>query len=235
MRLHPGKLFKGGAGSCPVCRREGCRSLPAERAGCAPPFSTAWGCMPARVKVFGSKMLQTVFIALALGCDAFAVGMGVGARFCNPRQVFRLAFHFGLFQFMMPLVGWLLGTQIIGLASGWAKWIACGLLFFVGSKMLYESIFGREREDPTQCIDPTRGFSLVMLSLATSIDALGVGLSLGLLGQGLVLPAVWIGLTAGCMTWAAMRLGNHLSARFGHIMETAGGAILIAIAVKLML
>ena len=178
--------------------------------------------------------METALVALALGCDAFAVGMGVGARFSGPRQVFRLSFHFGLFQFLMPLVGWLLGSSLVGYASGWAAWIASGLLLCIGARMLYESFRGQGSSGASSA-DPTRGLSLVMLSVATSMDALGVGLSFGMLARGLLLPAVWIGLTAGAMTWAAMRLGKHLSARFGKIMETAGGLILIVIAVKLLI
>jgi putative Mn2+ efflux pump MntP len=89
-------------------------------------------------------------------------------------------------------------------------------------------------EEKTDCPDPTKGFSLMILSVATSIDALGVGFSLGVLSQGLFLIAVWIGLTASTMTWLAMKLGNRLSARFAQRMEIIGGLILIMIAFKLL-
>ncbi|MCE5334710.1 MAG: manganese efflux pump MntP family protein [Desulfobacteraceae bacterium] len=181
------------------------------------------------------NLLEIALIAVALGCDAFAVGMGVGARFCNARQIFRLSFHFGLFQFMMPLLGWFMGQNLVGVASRWAPWIAFVLLFAIGAKMAGESYFHKDSGEPVQCADPTRGGRLVVLSLATSIDALGVGFSMGLMGSGLIFPAVWIGITAGMMTWGAMRLGNRLSEKFGRWMEVAGGCILMAIAVKLLL
>lgn len=180
------------------------------------------------------KFLEIALIAVALGCDAFAVGMGVGTKTCQPRQVFRLSFHFGLFQFIMPLLGWYAGQHIVGVASRWAPWIAFVLLFGIGAKMVGENLFHKEAEKQAEC-DPTRGLSLVMLSLATSIDALGVGFGMGLLGTGLLFPALWIGITAAAMTWAAMKLGNRLSQRFGKWMEFAGGIILMAIAVKLVL
>jgi manganese efflux pump family protein len=180
------------------------------------------------------QTLETLLIALALGCDAFAVGLGVGTRFCSPRQVFRLSFHFGLFQFLMPVLGCFIGQNVLGLAREWAPWIAFGLLLFIGGKMTYESLRPHESSHADECSDPTRGFSLVMLSLATSMDALGVGLGLGILGQGLFLSATIIGIVACSMTWTAMRLGNRLSAAFGRRMETAGGLILMAIAVKLV-
>lgn len=180
------------------------------------------------------KFLEIALIAIALGCDAFAVGMGVGTKACQPRQIFRLSFHFGLFQFMMPLLGWYAGKNMVGIASTWAPWIAFILLFAIGAKMVWENLFHKEVGKQVEC-DPTRGLSLVMLSLATSIDALGVGFSMGLLGSGLLLPALWIGITAASMTWAAMKLGNRLSQRFGKWMEFAGGIILMAIAIKLVL
>jgi manganese efflux pump family protein len=180
------------------------------------------------------QTVETLLIAVALGCDAFAVGLGVGTRFCSPRQVFRLSFHFGLFQFLMPLLGCFIGQNLVGLAREWAPWLAFGLLFLIGGRMTYESLRPQESKKIEECADPTRGFSLVVLSLATSMDALGVGFGLGMLGQGLLFSATVIGFVACTMTWAAMRVGNQLSATFGRRMETAGGVILIAIAFKLL-
>lgn len=171
-------------------------------------------------------------VAVSLGCDAFAVGLGVGTRCCAPRQIFRLSFHFGLFQFLMPLLGWMLGRNVLGWTQQWGPWIAFALLFSIGAKMAYEGARSHEQEEA--CPDPTRGLSLVMLSFATSIDALGVGFSLGILGQNLFFAAVWIGLTAGAMTWIAMKMGNSMSGRFAQRMEIVGGLILIAIAFNLL-
>jgi manganese efflux pump family protein len=179
--------------------------------------------------------VETFLIAVALGCDAFAVGLGVGTRFCAPRQVFRLSFHFGLFQFLMPLLGCFIGQNVVGLARDWAPWVAFGLLSVIGAKMIHESFRpAEESQQAENCPDPTRGFSLVGLSLATSMDALGVGFSLGILEQGLLFAAFIIGVVACAMTWAAMKLGNRLSEKFGRRMEIAGGLILLAIAVKLL-
>ena len=178
------------------------------------------------------KFWEIVLVAISLGCDAFAVGLGIGTRFCEPRQVFRLSFHFGLFQFLMPLIGWLLGRQFLVWTSRFGPWIAFGLLFFIGIKMVYEG--GASRKEETECADPTRGFSLVMLSVATSMDALGVGFSLGIMGQDLFLAAICIGITACAMTWLAMKLGHKLSEKFAKRMEIVGGLILVVIAFKLL-
>lgn len=135
----------------------------------------------------------------------------------------------------MPLIGWFLGQNVFGFTRQWAPWIAFALLFTIGAKMSYESIRPENVEKAADCPDPTRGLSLVMLSLATSIDALGVGFSLGMLGRGLFIAAIWIGVTACVMTWAAMKLGNRLSQKYGRRMGTVGGMILMVIAVKFLL
>ena len=181
----------------------------------------------------GFSIFETGLVAIALGCDAFAVGLGVGTRCNAPRQIFRLSFHFGLFQFMMPLIGWLLGQQVLSWTENWGPWIAFILLFFIGAKMIRDGI--RPEEAENACPDPTRGFSLVMLSVATSIDALGVGFSLGVVASNLFGASVGIGVTAAAMTWLAMRLGNKLSEKFAQKMEIIGGLVLIGIAFKLLL
>ena len=133
---------------------------------------------------------------------------------------------------MMPLMGWLAGRYILIWAETWGSWMAFGLLFFIGARMVRQGAVPAAEE--TESPDPTRGFSLVMLSLATSIDALGVGFSLGVLMQNLFLVAVWIGITASAMTWSAMKIGNRLSQKFAQRMEIIGGLILIIIALKLL-
>ncbi len=177
---------------------------------------------------------DTLGLALALGCDAFAVGLGVGTRWHGPRQVFRLAFHFGLFQFLMPLLGWPLGRGALGVLRQGAPWLAFVVLALLGLRMIKEAVHPGP-EDSSAHRDPTRGLSLVGLSLATSIDALGAGFSLGLVGRGVWLPAVVIGLVAGVMTFGAMRLGGRLSRRFGRGMDLAGGLVLLGLAGKMLL
>ncbi len=175
-------------------------------------------------------LFETLFISVAIGCDAFAVGMGVGARFCRPRQTFRLSFHLGLFQFMMPVLGWTLSRWVPRAGRVWGPWIAFALLFLIGSKMIADS-FKASHKDPGECSDPTRGLSLVVLSLAASLDALAVGFGMGLIGAAMFGPSLCFGVTAGVMTWIAMQLGNRLSMKFGGWVEAAGGLILIVLAI----
>ncbi len=177
--------------------------------------------------------METLGIAIALGCDAFAVGLGVGLSCHAPRQLFRLSFHFGLFQFLMPLIGYMAGSQIASLAETWGPLLAAAVLFMLGGHMLWEAVKGESEQHCGK--DPTKGASLVMLSLATSIDALGVGFSLGLMQTAIWWPAVVIGLVAAVMTLSAMLMGKRLSQTLGRGVSMAGGIILIAIAVKFLL
>jgi putative Mn2+ efflux pump MntP len=180
-----------------------------------------------------SLSLEILGLAVALGCDAFAVGLAVGGRCHQPRQVFRLSFHFGFFQFAMPLAGWALGRAVVEFTRTWAPWLAFAVLIFLGLKMIRESFQGED--GPDACVDPTKGMSLIALSVATSIDALGVGFSLGIMDGEILWAAIVIGLVAGVMTLGAMKLGKRLSARFGKRMGALGGVILIIIAFKLLL
>ncbi|MCB2188210.1 MAG: manganese efflux pump MntP family protein [Deltaproteobacteria bacterium] len=177
---------------------------------------------------------DTLALAVALGCDAFAVGLAVGAVWRGKRQLFRLSFHFGVFQALMPLIGWFGGAVLVNLARTWAPWLAAAILAFIAFHMAKESLWGEE-ETRENGKDPTRGWSLVMLSVATSIDALGAGLSLGLVGADIWFPVVVIGVIAAAMTATGMGLGGLLGQRWGRAMGLVGALVLLGIAVNLVL
>jgi manganese efflux pump family protein len=180
------------------------------------------------------NVLTLIGIALGLAMDAFAVSIGVGLTLkqVDARQTFRLAFHFGLFQAFMPVIGWLAGLTIESWIAPVDHWIAFGLLAAVGGKMIYESF--RDEDERGGPPDPTKGASLVILSVATSIDALAVGLSLAVLEVDIWYPAVVIGIVAGILTTLGIRLGSRFGARFGRRMETVGGLILLAIGAQIL-
>lgn len=165
--------------------------------------------------------------------DAFAVSVVAGLTLhrVTPRQTFRLAFHFGLFQCLMPIFGWLGGREIGALIQDYDHWIAFLLLAIIGSKMLLEAWKGESAMTPA---DPTRGLLLVTLSLATSIDALAVGLSMGVLKHSVWGPSVVIGLVAGSLTAIGITFGNRLGTRVGRSAEVCGGCILILIGIKIV-
>jgi len=132
----------------------------------------------------------TVFlIALGLAMDAFAVALsgGFAAGRATPRKTLRLAWHFGLFQFLMPILGWAAGLTVQSLIQAFDHWVAFALLAGIGGKMVYESF--KTAKEETKTSDITRGVPLILLSFATSIDALAVGLSLSLLRVRILYPS----------------------------------------------
>ena len=173
-------------------------------------------------------------LALALAMDAFAVALGTGAVLSRltGRHLFRLGFHFGLFQALMPVIGWLAGLTIMQWVEAWDHWIAFSLLAIIGGRMIYEAFSDEEKTD--DC-DPTKGLSLVLLSIATSIDALAVGFSLSVIGVSIWMPALVIGLVAGILTIVGMLLGGRIGDRWGSRVEIFGGLVLIAIGIKILI
>lgn len=178
--------------------------------------------------------LTLIGIAIGLAMDAFAVAIGAGMtlKTVSARQTFRLAWHFGLFQAFMPVIGWLAGLTVAKWIAPLDHWIAFGLLAVIGGKMIYEALKGDGEE--AERGDPTRGWSLILLSIATSIDALAVGLSLALLGVSIWWPAIVIGLVAGAFTTLGLQLGKRFGALLGRRMEVVGGIVLIGIGVKIL-
>lgn len=179
--------------------------------------------------------LITIFIiAVGLGIDAFSVAIGIGAA--NNKKswgpVLRLATAFGLFQFVMPIIGWLAGLTVVEIIGSFDHWIAFGLLALVGGKMIRE---GFEKESAEEREDQTQGWPLLMLSVATSIDALAVGFGFSVLKNPILLPAVMIGIVCFLMTVTGMIFGKVLAKIFGKKVEIFGGLVLIAIGVKILM
>ncbi len=173
-------------------------------------------------------------MALALAMDAFAVAVAIAAslHMLTDRHIFRLSWHFGLFQFLMPIIGWSIGEGLLVFIKGIAPWVAFGLLCFLGIKMIWES---RHIEIKGQHYDPTRGWSLIALSIATSVDALAVGVSLALVHCSILQAAIIIGLVAFCMTFAGTKVGKRVGIYAGKWAERAGGVVLMIVAFNILL
>jgi putative Mn2+ efflux pump MntP len=181
------------------------------------------------------NLIVLLGIALGLAMDAFSVAIGVSVALggTDARQTFRLAWHFGLFQALMPIIGWVAGSSFRPLIESWDHWLAFLLLMVVGGRMIFDSI--SPNGDRPQPADPTRGWSLIVLSVATSIDALAVGLSFAALGVRVWIPAAVIGLTASTMTLIGTFGGRALGIRFGSRMAVIGGIVLVAIGVWIVI
>ena len=180
-------------------------------------------------------VVEILLLAVGLAMDAFAVSLGIGAsgRACSPRARFRLAFHFGLFQFMMPIIGWLGGSAVARFIGGIDHWVAFGLLAFVGGRMV-RSAFVAADEELNPC-DPSRGRTLVMLAVATSIDALAVGLSLAMLQVSALQPSVVIGVITAGLSLLALLVGQRLGLALGKKAEAVGGLVLIGIGLRVLI
>jgi putative Mn2+ efflux pump MntP len=182
------------------------------------------------------QLLNVSAIAVALAMDAFAVAVatGVTLRCVSLRQYFRLAWHFGLFQALMPIIGWAAGLTVRETIEAYDHWIAFGLLSFVAGGMLRQALGGETDECAVK--DPTRGMTMVMLSVATSIDALAVGLSLSMIQVTIWTPALIIGVVAALFTLTGMYLGKAIGSigRLRRYAEVLGAVVLLAIGVNIL-
>jgi len=180
------------------------------------------------------NLFFVLVLAFSLSMDAFAVavGLSLGGSGLGRRQALRLSFHFGLFQFGMPVLGWTAGRTVLKLIEAYDHWVAAGLLVFVGGKMAIEALRQEKKRQGTN--DPTRGLSLILLSLATSIDSLAAGISLAALGAPLIYPAAIIGVVCFGVSLTGTRVGPVLGRIAGKWAEISGGAVLVAIAVKIL-
>ncbi len=174
-----------------------------------------------------------VGIAIGLAMDALAVSIATGLVLpaVTGRHTFRMAFHFGLFQFLMPVAGWAAGRQVAELLAPVDHWLALALLGYVGGKMLAGAARGGQSGPPA---DPTRGWTLVGLAVATSLDALAVGFGMAFLNLSILSAAVVIGLVAGALSAAGIVFGSRLGPRAGRWAQVLGGALLILIGVQIV-
>jgi putative Mn2+ efflux pump MntP len=177
--------------------------------------------------------IMTLLIAFGLAMDSFSVSIANGliSKTFEIKKAFKISMFFGFFQAIMPVIGWLAGVYIADLISGFDHWVAFGLLVLIGFRMIYESL----RNESKRLISSLSINVLLILSIATSIDALAVGLSFSLLKTSIIIPAILIGL----VTFFLSFIGVYFGLRFGRFLknrvEILGGLILIAIGLKILI
>jgi putative Mn2+ efflux pump MntP len=179
------------------------------------------------------SFISIFLIALALSMDAFSVAMAIGAAGSGHSSgaVIRLATAFGLFQFVMPILGWLLGKTVVSYIADYDHWIAFGLLLIVGLRMIKE-YFDKDEKERTK--DPTKGWSLLILSVATSIDALAVGVSFAFFDVNIYYASAVIGIVCFIITALGMIFGKALSRVLGRKAVLIGAIVLIGIGIKIV-
>ncbi len=171
-------------------------------------------------------------LSVALALDAFAASLAIGAMSVSisRKRMFRVALTFGGFQGVMPVLGWIFGNVLLGPLSRVDHWIAFAVLVAVGVHMIISALRGR----PALSSDPTHGWLLLGLAVATSIDALAAGFSLALVRSSIFLPAVSIGVITAAMSATALCVGRRAGRRLGRWAELAGGITLIVIATQIL-
>ncbi len=174
-------------------------------------------------------------IALGLAADCFAVALSgsISMKKLSFSQVFRASLSFGLFQGLMPVLGWLAGRTIVDLVADYDHWVAFILLALVGSRMIWESY--RSGDGHSENADITRGWRLLTLSVATSIDALAVGLSFAFSRINIAVASLTIAGVAFLATATGFLLGRKVGSLVGKRAEAIGGLVLIAIGLKILL
>jgi len=175
-----------------------------------------------------------IIIAFGLAMDAFAVSItsGLTIKHLRINNALKIAMFFGSFQAIMPLIGWSAGLGFRDFISGVDHWVTFGLLSIVGCKMIYESSKMGSNEKK---IDPLNVYVLFVLSIATSIDALAVGLSLSFLNVPIAFPAIIIGVVAFLLSLVGVYIGNRIGHFFERKIEIIGGVILIGIGIKILI
>lgn len=181
-----------------------------------------------------SELCPIVLIAIGLSMDAFAVSItsGITVQCLKIKHAFKIAFFFGAFQAIMPVLGWLAGIGLKSSVESIDHWIAFGLLTFIGLKMIYEAVWIKEIEK--KC-DPLNLIVLFGLAIATSIDALAVGITFAFIKVPIITPALIIGIITFTISLSGVYIGNRMGDRLGSKMEVIGGLILIGIGIKILL
>lgn len=182
--------------------------------------------------------LSILLLSLGLAMDATAVSVarGFAAQEIRVRDVMKVALLFGGFQSAMPLLGWVLGDALGALVAAWTHWIGFVVLITLGSKMLWDAWSAAET-DETKAVRPEQLFgtgALVLLAIATSVDALAAGVTLPMLGAPLVLSLASIGVVAAVLSAAGVIAGHRLGARFSGSLDAIGGLVLIGLGSKIL-
>lgn len=175
-------------------------------------------------------MFEVIVLAIALSMDAFAVSIGLGSKKNSRGLGLNAGLFFGSFQALMPFIGYLGGKGILGWVEAYAHWIAFGLLALIGAKMVYEGLHEGIEED----IAAITNKMMLLLSVATSIDAMAAGFSLTLLDINVFLACLIIGVTTFAFSWLGVQIGKSSGTWLENKAEIFGGVVLILIGIKIL-
>ena len=183
-------------------------------------------------------VIELFLLGVGLSMDAFAVSVckGLGMKKLNKKQALIIGLYFGGFQALMPFVGWLLGSQFQKYITSIDHWIAFILLDFIGGKMMIEAVREWNEEEVVDVMDaPIDHKNMLVLAVATSIDALTVGITFAFLGTPIVEAITIIGITTMVISIAGVVVGNFFGSRYKSKAEFIGGLILVLLGLKILL
>ena len=179
--------------------------------------------------------ILTLALGLAMDATAVAAARGLAAPAVRLRHGLIVGLAFGGAQALMPLLGWLVGSRLGPFISAWDHWVAFGLLTAIGAKMLWEARGAAVEGGDVVRADPFGARTILVLAIATSIDALAVGVTLPMLGAPLVTSLVTIGVVTALLSGAAVFLGRRFGAHLGRRLDAAGGVVLIGLGAKILI
>lgn len=177
------------------------------------------------------SLWELFIIAVGLSMDAFAVSVckGLSVQKVKPKHYLIVAAYFGGFQALMPLLGYLLGVRFEAMVANVDHWIAFVLLGLIGANMVRESMAGEEKLDDSFTVS-----TMLILAVATSIDALAIGVTFAFLGVNIVEAIILIGITTGIISGVGLKIGNVFGSRYKSKAEMAGGIVLILMGIKIL-
>ena len=183
------------------------------------------------------SLFTLLTLAVGLSMDAFAVSVckGLAMKKVNKKQAAIIGLYFGGFQGLMPLIGWFLGVRFQKYITSFDHWIAFALLVFIGGKMILEAIRDTEVQEIKEKDPPLKHKEMFVLAIATSIDALAVGITFAFLDTPIVEAVVIIGCTTFFLSILGVVVGNFFGTRYKKKAEIAGGIILVLIGFKILL
>lgn len=176
-------------------------------------------------------MIEVIILAVALSMDAFAVSIGLGAKKYSPGLALKAGLFFGIFQAFMPFIGYLGGKGVLGWIDAYAHWIAFGLLALIGAKMIYEGVHEGIEEDISNITNKV----MLILAIATSIDATAAGFSLTLLDANPYIACFVIGAMTFAFSWFGVSIGKKSGTWLESKAEIFGGIVLILIGIKILI
>ena len=179
-------------------------------------------------------VLTNVWLALGLAADAFAVSLssGLTIKHMKINKALKIALFFGGFQALMPLIGWFAGLTLQGSISSIDHWVAFGLLSFIGGKMIYEAL---QDDVEDKKFNPLDTYTLITLSVATSLDALAVGFGFAVLKTSIAAPVTTIGFITFFLSFVGVFIGHKCGAFCQKQVEILGGLVLIGIGSKILI